>query len=125
MEQTPQEFEVWYILPAIRKELVMAMKLLGMQQKDIASTLSITGAAVSQYVNSKRAKSIVFDHAMKDYIKSCAKRIVDNPDMLRKELMCISRHIKESGALCKMHKNIEKCVPHNCDICFEEKEQER
>ncbi|MFH1405899.1 MAG: hypothetical protein ABIG52_01635 [Nanoarchaeota archaeon] len=52
----PQEIEVWYILPAIRKELVLALKEKGHTQKEIASFLNVTEPAISQYTKEKRAK---------------------------------------------------------------------
>ena len=51
----PQEIEVWYVLPAIRKELVVTLKEKNLTQKKIAEFLNITEAAVSQYIKQKRA----------------------------------------------------------------------
>ena len=45
----PQEIEVWYILPAIRKELVVVLKESGLTQRKIAGMLKVTEAAISQY----------------------------------------------------------------------------
>ena len=54
----PQEIEVLYILPAIRRELTIEMKKIGLEQKKIAEYLCVTEAAVSQYLNSKRASQL-------------------------------------------------------------------
>ncbi|HIH66091.1 MAG TPA: transcriptional regulator, partial [Nanoarchaeota archaeon] len=51
----PQELEVFYFIPAIRKELSVQMKKKGKGQREIANLLGITEAAVSQYISSKRA----------------------------------------------------------------------
>ena len=58
---TPQELEVWYILPAIRRELTISLKEEGLKQRQVAEILGVTEAAVSQYIKSKRAKAIKFN----------------------------------------------------------------
>ena len=50
----PQEIEVWYIIPAVRRELAKSMVKIGLKQKQIAVTLGITEAAVSQYLKLDR-----------------------------------------------------------------------
>ena len=72
--QMPQEIEVWYIIPAIRRELAKSMiKDLKITQKQVASIMEITEAAVSQYLHSKRAKEVVFTKAILEEIKKSAK----------------------------------------------------
>lgn len=44
------------ILPAIRRALVMELVKTGKKQNEIARMLSVTPAAVTQYVKGKRAK---------------------------------------------------------------------
>ena len=68
--QMPQEIEVWYILPAIRRDLTKSMiNDLHLTQKEIAKIMGLTEAAVSQYIHSKRAKEIVFSNAVLKEIK--------------------------------------------------------
>ena len=52
----PQEIEVFYIIPAIRRHIAMYMKLRGLKQNKIAELLHIDKAAVSQYIKKKRGK---------------------------------------------------------------------
>ena len=68
--ETPQEIEVWYILPAIRKELALAMKLNGIKQVEIAKLLGVTKSAVTQYVNNKRANYVSFNSKIKNQINN-------------------------------------------------------
>ena len=49
-----QEIEVWYVIPAIRKEIAKGLVKKGLKQRAVARKLEITDAAVSQYFNSKR-----------------------------------------------------------------------
>ena len=64
-ERHPQEIEVWHIIPAIRKELVVALKEKGNSQKKIADLLNLSEAAVSQYLKLKRAREIIFNADVK------------------------------------------------------------
>src|SRR3989338_8090782 len=74
--QMPQEIEVWYIIPAIRRELTKSMIDLGLTQKQVAKRMGITEAAVSQYLSFKRAKEVVFSNAVLDEIRKSAKKMM-------------------------------------------------
>ena len=65
----PQEIEVWYILPAIRRELVVVLKEKGISQKKIAEMVGIVQSAVSQYLAGKRGGEVVFPKDVKDFIR--------------------------------------------------------
>ena len=65
----PQEVEVFYILPTIRKYLVVYMKEEGLSQKEIAKKLFIRESTVSQYTHGKRASVIDFNENIKKKIK--------------------------------------------------------
>ncbi|MCP3686251.1 MAG: helix-turn-helix domain-containing protein [bacterium] len=115
--KTPQEIEVWYIIPAIRKELASALvKEQKVSQKDAAKMLGITEAAISQYLNSKRAKDICFDTDIKRTIKESAKKIAKNSELAMEEMQNLCEKIKKSGFLCKIHK-ANSAVPKNCCVC--------
>ncbi len=45
-----------YKVPAIKAKLARELKEKGLRQKDIATLLDVTEAAVSQYLSGKRAK---------------------------------------------------------------------
>lgn len=114
--QHPQEIEVWYILPAIRKELVVALKKKGKPQKEIAKLLNITEAAVSQYVSEKRAKEISFPQEVKEFIEKSAEKIVDSESAFH-QIQKINDFIKKSKALCQLHAQIEGDLK-GCDVCY-------
>jgi hypothetical protein len=48
MMEMPHEIIVWYVLPALRRGLVIELKQLKMAQKDIARSMRVTEAAVSR-----------------------------------------------------------------------------
>jgi predicted transcriptional regulator len=121
MKYTPQEIEVWYVLPAIRKELALNLKKLGLKQKKIANLLGITEPAVSQYIKSKRANNIIFNSKIKKNIEKSSKKIIESDTesevILHTELQKILLLIKDSKNLCLIHKKM--CpVPEKCNICI-------
>ncbi len=73
MYTLPQEIEVWYIIPAIRREI--AKTLAGdykVSYENIGKLLGISKAAVSQYIRKKRAAKIkLHEKAMLELLKSC------------------------------------------------------
>ncbi len=115
-EKHPQEIEVWYILPGVRKELVLALKEKGNSQKKIAGLLNLTEAAVSQYLKAKRARGIIFGEEMKKYIRDAAARIKDKTTAYQ-ELQRIVQHVKKTKAICQIHRGMEEGL-EGCDICF-------
>ena len=112
----PQEVEVWYILPAIRKELVLALKEDGLTQRKIAELLNVTESAVSQYTKSKRAQKIKFNSEVKEFVKKAAKKI-ENKASAYQQIQKISEFVKNSKAICEIHMQLERNLD-NCDICY-------
>jgi len=114
---TPQEVEVWLILPAIRKQLAFSLKEQGMKQKDIAKTLGMTEAAISQYLSKKRGDEIKFDAPFVSRINLSATRIIEEKGSFRVELQKLLRDIKDNRFICDVcheHTASEK----GCSICF-------
>lgn len=112
------EVEVWYALPAIRARLAAALKKRGLQQKDIASKLSIAESAVSQYLSGKRGDSELPEEMGAEFDAS-AERIAsgDNSAMVR-EVMRLSEILKSTRAICVVHKQ-HSDVPSDCSTCFD------
>lgn len=109
----PQEIEVWYVLPAIRREIAKYMLASGLKQKEIAKYLNLTEPAVSQYLKSKRAKEIKFNKKIKSQIKKSAELIIQNKSKVINEIQKCCRLVKKEGILCKLHRGnsaaIKKC----------------
>lgn len=114
---TPQEVEVWYVLPALRKELSIALKET-MQQKDVAKLLGITESAISQYSKQKRAAKLKFNQEIKKEIKKSAKRIEKNKTTVAEELQRLCKIIKKRHILCQLHKKYCKTPLNKCEVCF-------
>ncbi len=117
--QMPQEIEVWYVLPAIRRELAKSMiKDYKLSQKDTSKILNITESAVSQYVKSKRAKEVEFKGDAAKKIKEAAGRIIADNKLLMKEVYDLSSVVKVSKLLCEIHMQHDKTVAKGCNICL-------
>jgi len=116
----PQEIEVWYVLPAIRKEISKELLKQGLTQKEIALKLGLTESAISQYLKEKRANSIEFDKEIKKSIETAAKRIIKNNHSM-KEIERIIHKMRKNRVLCEIHHKYDKNLPEHCDICLYEK----
>ena len=113
----PQEIEVWYVIPSIRRELAKAMAKKGLSQKKVASILGVTGAAVSQYISQKRAKEVVFLADMVSEIEISAERIMEDNDSLIGELQRLLDLVKKSRALCTIHHKYGT-ISLKCEACM-------
>ena len=119
--QMPQEIEVWYIIPAIRRELVKSMlNNIKLPQKQIARIIGVTEAAVSQYVHSKRAKEVVFSKAIQNEIKKSANIVFKNSGLLIPEMVRLTRLTQVKHVMCDLHKKRDVKLSDNCDVCFHE-----
>jgi len=118
--QMPQEIEVWYIIPALRRELAKCMIGLGLAQKQIAEKMGLTEAAVSQYLSSKRAKDVIFSNAILDEIKKSADRIIENKKNIVSEMVRLTNLTSVKHVMCDLHKKHDVNLPSGCDVCFDD-----
>ncbi|MBI5391234.1 hypothetical protein HZB02_07125 [Candidatus Woesearchaeota archaeon] len=114
----PQEIEVWYVLPAIRKHLTkLLVEGKHLSQKKIAEALGITEAAVSQYLKEKRAGTLTFPSTFDPELKKSVLRIKEHPETAHEEIQRLCTIIRTSSLLCDIHRKWDK-VPKGCDICL-------
>ena len=122
LETMPQEIEVRYILPAIRRELARTLiKDHKLSQKETANILGLTEAAISQYQHSKRAKEVVFSDNVTNEIKKSAEKILldKNKQKVIGEIYRISNLATVRQILCDLHRQQSKDLA-TCNICFDE-----
>ena len=119
----PQEIEVRYIIPAIRRELAgILIKEHNKNQKEVAGILGLTEAAISQYRHSKRAKEVVFSGSVTDEIKKSAEKILADKNKRQRviaEISRISNLTKVRHILCDIHRSQSKDL-EKCNVCFDE-----
>ncbi len=122
-ETMPQEVEVRYILPAIRRELArIFIEEHKLNQKESATVLGLTESAVSQYQHSKRAKEVVFSDSVVNEIRIAADRILadkTNKQRLIAEMYRVSNLTTVKHILCDIHRAQSKEL-ESCNICFDE-----
>lgn len=115
----PQEIEVWYVLPAIRRELSIELVKQGLNQKKIAKLLNITEPTVSNYIRSKRGGLIEFDEKVNEMIKQAAVKLLKNgsKEKVISEVNKISKYIRTSKLLCQIHKKYAG-IDDSCNTCY-------
>lgn len=113
----PQEVEVFYILPALRKEFAISFKALGTSQTKIAQIMGVTDAAISQYLSDKRATDVSFTRDVKSQIKKAAGRIKEQAHFIYETQILLNDFLK-SKLTCKIHLKMNPNIPRDCDTCF-------
>ena len=75
MYTLPQEIEVWYIIPAIRRELAKCLiRDHKLTYEKVGEILGISKAAISQYLKNKRASKIkLHEKVDKEVCISCSR----------------------------------------------------
>jgi len=115
MYSLPQEIEVWYIIPAIRKELSKILtKKYGMTFEKAGHCLGISKAAISQYLKNKRANSVKLNSEIKKEIEKSAKIISKNENKAVGEIMKILNMIKITKCMCRICKKYNRGILKQC-----------
>lgn len=116
MYSLPQEIEVWYIIPAIRKELARLLtENHKLSYEKTGDTLGISKAAVSQYLSNKRANKIELSSEIKIEVEKSAKMIFDNPLSAVHEIQRILGIMKTKRDSCLVCKQFNKGVIKYCN----------
>lgn len=113
---TPQEIEVHYILPALRRSLSRALKAQGKSQKEIALLLNVTESAVSQYLNDKRATSVELGEGIEAAIQNTLADTSSREEIMA-HTQALLRTVRKEGITCTVCKPITG-APQGCQICF-------
>jgi len=116
MYNLPQEIEVWYVIPAIRRELAkIFVKKYKLTLEDSADILGVSKSAVSQYMHSKRAR-LKLPAEIKKEIEKSAERIIKNKKLVVGEILRIISLMKKKGLLCHVCKKYNKGVLKICSM---------
>jgi len=111
----PQEIEVWYIIPAIRRELSQILvKKYKLNYDKVAKLLGVSKAAISQYLHKKRAAEIKFPAKIKKEIEKGAANIMKDKRVMIKEITKLIYKIKKEGIACQACKKYNKEVLKIC-----------
>jgi predicted transcriptional regulator len=108
----PQEVEVFYIIPGLKREIALCLKRKGVKQNKIAELLQVQTATISQYLHNKRGGKIEFNQETLSEISLATELITDKISYLG-QMQKLMKLIRRNGTLCKVHKQVSD-VPKNC-----------
>ena len=102
--ELPCEILVLKILPAVKAEMAKTLKRYGLSQRRISEKMTLTEAAVSQYISGKRGRDYKIPASVKPMFDIVAQAINedDNRDVL----------IYGISQICKEIRRIEKLNLH-------------
>lgn len=112
----PQKVELYYVIPAIRKEFAKIMIGKGLSQKQVAGKLGITEAAVSQYMKSKRATERIDFGPLEKEMQKSVDKIMRGGSVIG-ETQRICGLARDKGIVCKVSKKMGY-APKECRACF-------
>ena len=116
MYSLPQEIEVWYIIPAVRKELSKQLvKKHSLSYEKAGKILGISKAAIAQYLKNKRANKIKISSEIKQEIKKSADIIINDEKQAIKEIERILRIMKEKKCSCNVCRKYNKEILDYCN----------
>lgn len=113
----PQEIDVWYVIPALRKELAKEFVKSGLKQREVAELLGVTEASVSHYIRAKRAKDIEFTASEKKIVQKGAAVILKDRKSIMKHLYALCMKLRGCGTICALHRKHQEGLPKRCSIC--------
>lgn len=117
MYSLPQEIEVWYIIPAIRKELSRILTSRhNMTFEKAGNILGISKAAVSQYLSKKRASKFKLPREIKKDIEKSARIISQDNKKAVSEIMKILAVIKKMKCSCIICRKYNKEILKQCKM---------
>ena len=117
MYNLPQEIEVWYIIPAIRRELseVLVRKHKFTMEKS-AGILGVSKAAVSQYLSRKRAGKFKLPKEIRKEVEKSADLMAKDKKIAVREILRLLNVIKKSKCSCDVCKKYNKGILTLCNM---------
>jgi predicted transcriptional regulator len=116
----PQEIDVYYTIPAVRRELAQRLVKQGLTQRDVARRLGVTEAAVSQYMSNKRGITYEYPREVAIALDGAAAAISGTEDvaLVRRSVENLCVIMKEHKVICELHKQHDK-TKDGCSTCYE------
>ncbi|MFX1537163.1 MAG: transcriptional regulator [Promethearchaeota archaeon] len=112
----PQEVIVWYVLPAIRREITNSLITdYHLPQKEIAKRFGLTEPAISQYKKGARG-DIELSSEIKKKVREAARNIAEEDCSAPREVQRVLKYIQRGGFLCEFHRKYG-LVHEGCDMC--------
>jgi hypothetical protein len=117
MYSLPQEIEVWYIIPAIRREFAKILtKKHKLTLEKAGEILGVSKAAVSQYLNKKRAGLVKIPAEIKKEMENSAELMINDNKTAVREIIRILSLIKKIKCACGVCKKYNKGILKQCGM---------
>lgn len=106
----PCELVVWYVLPAIRKDIAKELvETHNMSQTEVAKRFGVTGAAISQYLKKKRGENLIIQESpnkaqYSEAITESAARIAAGTTEFADEMCKMCKIVKKMGILAQIYR---------------------
>jgi uncharacterized protein len=111
----PQEIEVWYIIPAIRREIAKCLvKDFKTSYEKTGDILGVTKAAVSQYLKGKRTAKIKLPSQIGPKIYVSCKLLVAGKTNSIKETTKLLDFLKEGNLPCEVCGHLKEGILEDC-----------
>lgn len=118
MKSMPQEIEIWYLIPALRREIAkILISDFQLSQKEVSRILFITESAVSQYLKSKRGSELQFSDNEKELIKQTANIIYEKQSDANENLYRLCVRLRGCESVCRFHRKHDCSIAENCNLC--------
>lgn len=116
MFMLPQEVEVWYIIPSLRKEYAKVLtKDCGLSYEKVGKILGISKAAVAQYLSDKRANKVKLSSDVMQRIKDSSLRVSKKPGSWPAEAQGLLSYMKTTRSSCNVYKEYNKEIIEYCN----------
>jgi predicted transcriptional regulator len=115
MHTLQQEIEVWYIIPAIRREMAVCFSQAHeISYGNIAFMMGLTKTAISLYVAGKRTEMIRMHPKALEEVKHSCQRIVKQKSTVIKEISRVLEIIKNKKLHCELCGKMIDGELHDC-----------
>jgi len=115
MRYLPQEIEVWYIIPAIRREMSSCLiKDYKVSYEKVGRILGVSKAAVSQYLKGKRAAKIKLPKEVKPKIMASCKTLSKDKGSSVEEITKILKFIRDKNLPCEVCGTLRGGILEDC-----------
>ena len=116
MYTLPQEIEVWYVIPAIRRELSSLLtRKYGLSYNKAGEVLGVSKAAISQYNKNKRASKVTLHDKVIKEIERTAKIMARDKSKTVQEILKVLKFMRDK----KLSFEFCKGGRHNHEDCQE------
>lgn len=111
----PQEIEVWYIIPALRREIAKCLiKKRGLSYEKTGEMLGVTKAAVSQYIKGKRAAKIILPKEIENLVCASCQKMIDGESNAINETLALLKVIREKELGCEVCGKLKEGALEDC-----------